>query len=167
MDNHYRCRDEKWLRLAEIQSDRFWKEFCEALEAPHLATEPRFATMEARRQSHQELITILDGIFATRDRDDWLKTFTERGCMFARAPINTLEDALEDPQALVNDYVVDFDHPTMGRVKTIGFPVKLSRTPMTIKGPAPEFGQHTEEVLQELGGYSWEEISGMRSRGVL
>ena len=167
MDNHYRCRDDKWLRLAEIQSDRFWNEFCEALEAPHLATEPCFATMEDRRQSHQKLVSILDGIFTARDRDDWLKTFTERGCRFARAPINTMEDALEDPQALVNEYVVDFDHPTMGRVKTIGFPVKLSSSPLTIKSSAPEFGQHTEEVLQDLGGYSWEEISGMRSRGVL
>jgi crotonobetainyl-CoA:carnitine CoA-transferase CaiB-like acyl-CoA transferase len=167
MDNHYRCRDGKWLRLAEVQADRFWKEFCETLGMAHLETEPRFATSEVRRQYNEELIEVLDGVFATRDRDEWLKAFTDRGCRFARAPITTMEDVLDDPQALANDYVVEFDHPTMGRVKTAGFPVKLSHTPMAIQSPAPEFGQHTEEVLQELGGYSWEEISEFRSRGVI
>ena len=76
------------------------------------------------------------------------------------------EGALNDPQVLENDYVVEFDHPTAGRVKEMGYPVRFSETPAQIVREAPEFGQHTEEVLQELG-YSWEEIGAFREQGVV
>lgn len=167
LDNHYRCGDGKWLRIAESQSDRFWPEVANALGAEGLTEDPRFSTSEGRRLHFAELIPLLDKVFASRPRDEWLKIFKDKHCQFARGPVNTTEDLINDPQALANDYIVEYDHPTMGRVKTVGIPITFEKTPMAVKSPPPEFGEHTEEVLTEVAGYSWEEVAQMRADGVL
>jgi crotonobetainyl-CoA:carnitine CoA-transferase CaiB-like acyl-CoA transferase len=66
-----------------------------------------------------------------------------------------------------NNYIVDFNHPTAGQVKLVGIPVGLSMTPGRIRMGAPEFGQHTEEVLMEVGGYTWEEIAELKSQEII
>lgn len=167
LDNHYRCADGQWLRLAESQSDRFWLEFCNAMGAEGLSQDPRFATSEGRRLNYAELVPVLDKVFASKPRDEWLRLFKEKACQFARGPVNAIEDLANDPQALVNDYIVEFDHPTMGRVKTVNLPIHFEKTPVAIQCPPPEFGQNTEEVLLEVAGYSWEEIAQMRADGIL
>lgn len=167
MSNHYCCADGQWLRITESQSDRFWGEFVNALGVQDLVHDPRFATAEGRRLNYAQLIPVMDKIFATRPRDEWLRLFRDKGCEFARGPVNTAEDLATDPQALLNGYIVEFDHPTMGRAKTVGLPMLFEKTPAAIKSAAPEFGQHTEEVLQELGGYSWEEIARFREQGII
>ncbi|MBI4287594.1 MAG: CoA transferase [Chloroflexi bacterium] len=167
LDNHYKCADGQWLRFAESQSDRFWPEFANALAAEGLAGDPRFNTNEGRRQNFAELIPLLDRIFAGKPRDEWLRIFKQKGCQFARGPVLKAEEVVNDPQALVNDYIVEYDHPTMGRVKTVGLPMHFDKTPARIQNAPPEFGQHTEEVLLDVAGYSWEEIARMRAEGVL
>ena len=67
----------------------------------------------------------------------------------------------------MNDYVVDFQHPEAGDIKAMGHPVRFSETPAKIRSEAPEFGQHTEEILQELDGYDWDKIGALRERGVI
>lgn len=167
LTNHYRCADGKWILFSEIQADRFWPEFCRALELDDLVDDPRFATaMGGRRQHAEELIRILDEKMATKTRDEWVQRFESLGAPFAYCPVQDYYDVLQDPQVLANDYVVEFDHPTAGRVKMIGYPIRFSQTPMRIQREAPEFGQHTEEVLMEHG-YSWDEISQLRSDGVI
>lgn len=167
LTNHYRCADGKWILFSEIQADRFWPEFCRALELDDLIDDPRFATaMGGRRQHAEELIRILDEKMATKTRDEWVQRFESLGAPFAYCPVQDYYDVLQDPQVLANDYVVEFDHPTAGRVKMIGYPIRFSQTPMRIQREAPEFGQHTEEVLMEHG-YSWDEISQLRSDGVI
>ena len=81
-------------------------------------------------------------------------------------PANDYAEVAVDSQIIENDYVVDFEHPTHGPVKLVGSPVHLSKTPAEIRMPAPEFGQHTEEVLLELG-YSWEEIGKLNGEEVI
>ncbi|MEX1255435.1 MAG: CoA transferase [Dehalococcoidia bacterium] len=167
LTNHYRCADGQWLLFAEIQADRFWPEFCRALGIEELEHDERFATaMGGRREHAEELIEILDRAFATKPRDEWLRRFEEQKAPFAYSPVHDYETVLNDPQVLENDYVVEFDHPTAGRIKEMGYPVRFSETPAQIVREAPEFGQHTEEVLQELG-YSWEEIGAFREQGVV
>ena len=167
LTNHYRCGDGKWLLFSEIQADRFWPEFCRALGLDGLIDDPRFATaMGGRRDHAEELIGILDETLATRPRDEWLRIFEEQRAPFAYAPVNDYADVLSDPQVLENDYVVEYDHPAAGPVKLMGYPVRFSQTPAQIAREAPEFGQHTEEVLQELG-LSWEEIAKLREEGVV
>jgi crotonobetainyl-CoA:carnitine CoA-transferase CaiB-like acyl-CoA transferase len=164
--NHYKCADGKWIILAEPQSDRFWAQFCEAIGLPELKDDPRFDTALKRRQTYAELIPLLDKAFATKTRDEWIKYFEEKGYEFAYAPIYDPVEAVHSEQARANEYVTEFDHPELGRIKMIGFPVKFSKTPARIYREAPHLGQHTEEVLLELG-YTWEEIAQFREEEVI
>jgi crotonobetainyl-CoA:carnitine CoA-transferase CaiB-like acyl-CoA transferase len=167
LTNHYRCAGDKWLLFAEIQADRFWPEFCRALGLNALIDDPRFATaMGGRRDNAEELVEILDRTLATKPRDEWLRIFEEQRVPFAYSPVHDYQDVLNDPQVLDNDYVVEFDHPAAGNVKVMGHPVRFEKTPARVAREAPEFGQHTEEILQELG-LSWEEIASLRAQGVV
>lgn len=166
LTNHYRCGDGEWILLAEPY-DHFWPEFCEAVGLEQLRDDPRFSTGLLRREHCEELVRILDQAFATKSRAEWLKLFEAKGARFAYSPIYSLPEAVSDPQAIENDYVTDFAHPVFGKVKLTGFPVRFSETPAAIQREAPEFGQHTEEVLSELLGYSLAEIAELRDEGVI
>ncbi len=168
LTNHYRCADDKWLLFSEIQADRFWPEFCGALGLDELTEDPRFATaMGGRREHATELIEILDRTLATKPRDEWVRIFEERKAPFAYSPVQDYYDVLNDPQVLANDYVIEMDHPAAGKVKAMGYPWRFSKTPAKVIREAPEFGQHTEEVLQELLGINWEEIAALKQQGVI
>ena len=168
LTNHYRCADGKWILFAEIQADRFWSEFCRALGLDALEKDPRFATaMGGRREHARELIDILDRTMATRTRDEWVQRFEQLRVTFAYSPVQDYHDVLRDPQVLENEYIVDFDHPTAGKVQVIGHPLRFSRTPARLMREAPEFDQHTEEVLNEVLGLGWEEIAALRDEGVV
>jgi crotonobetainyl-CoA:carnitine CoA-transferase CaiB-like acyl-CoA transferase len=164
--NHYPCADGQWLMLSEAQSDRFWGEFCDALGLGEVEHDPRFLTALNRRKNYADLIAIVEKALATRPRDEWIRIFMEKGCRFSYAPIFNFSDVIAHPQVLENEYVVDFEHPTIGKTKTFGYPVRFTKTPASYS-PAPEFGQHTEEVLLEVGGYSWEEIARLREEEVI
>ena len=164
MSNYYRCADGKWLLFTEPQSERFWHDFCTALNIPEVETSPKFATADARRDNYPEINSIVENVMATRTRDEWVRVF--RDYQFAHAPIYDYAEAAQEPQVLNNEYLVEMEHPTMGRVKAVGFPVKFAQTPARIQGPAPEFGQHTEQVLLDTG-YTWEDIARLREQGAL
>lgn len=167
LSNHYRCADDKWLLLSEIQSDKVWPQFCRVLGLDELVEDPRFATaMGGRRENSAELISILDRALAEKSRDEWVEIFENAGVEFAYTPVHDYKEVLNDPQALDNGYVESFDHPVFGQVKLAGCPVEFSRTPAQIYSEAPEHGQHTEEVLLEAG-YSWEDIVIFREEGVI
>ncbi len=72
-----------------------------------------------------------------------------------------------DPQVIENNYIIDFDHPSLGPVKLTGFPVNFSKTPPSMKKAAPLYGQHTEEILQEMLGLSWDELASLKEEGVI
>ena len=168
LTNHYQCADGKWILFSEIQADRFWPEFCQALGLEELENDPRFATaMGGRREHAAALIEILDRIMATRTRDEWVQRFEELQVPFAYSPVQDYYEVLEDPQVLANEYVVDFDHPAAGKVKVIGYPIRFSQTPAKVVREAPEFGQHTEEILRELLDFTWEEIGALKDQGVI
>ena len=129
-----------------------------------LEKDSKFASEDARADNCAELIAIMDKIFATKPFDEWYKIFKE--CDFLFSKINRTIDLASDPQVLVNDYLIDWDHPHWGPIKFMGFPFTCSETPPVIKSPAPELGQHTEEVLLELG-YSWEDIGKLQDEEVI
>jgi len=163
--NWYQCRDGKWIALAMIQGDRYWSSLCKALGIETLCDDPRYSQFQARMANREELITLLDKVFATKTREEWSKLLRETGCIFS--PINRISDVPADPQVKANDYIVEWDHPTLGRIKCPGPPVKFSKTPATFRDPAPEFGQHTAEVLHDVCGYDWHEIEQLREEGVV
>lgn len=163
--NHYRCADDKWIALAHLSPDKFWPLLCASMGLESLEKDPRFDSMDNRMKNCQELIDILDRTFATRTREEWREVFKKNGVIFA--PVNTTLDLVNDPQVLANDYVTVFDHPVFGPTKTVGFPVGLGETPMSIRREAPEFGQHTEEILTEILGYSWDEVVRLKDNQVI
>ncbi|MBW2031224.1 MAG: CoA transferase [Deltaproteobacteria bacterium] len=162
--NHYRCKDDKWIAIAHLDPDRYWPRLCNALEIQELEHDSRFNSIEARGKNAKELVAILDKKFATKTRNEWSEILKEQGCIFTL--VQSLEEVTNDPQALANDYFRFFDHPTLGRTKMVGFPWHFSETPASIRRGAPEFGEHTEEILRELG-YTREGIEDLRREGVV
>jgi len=164
--NHYQCGDGKWLALSMGgYADRFWPQFCEAMGIKGLQNDPRFKDMESRREHSEELISILDKVFATRPRHEWVKEFEKNNIVFDI--VNTICDVVNDPQVIENDYIVDYDHPVLGKVRMVGCPIKFSHMKTGIRYPAPECGQHTEEVLTEICGYSREEVAKLKEMEVI
>ena len=145
-------------------NQRAWEQLCVVIGRRDLLAEPRFATNAERTRHQQELADILEEVFATKPVAEWLSDLEQAGV--PAGPVYDIEQVYHDPQVLARDMVVDLEHPTAGLTKAIGLPVKLSRTPGQIRRPAPTLGQHTDEVLRELG-LSPEAILALRERQVV
>ncbi|MDP3766531.1 MAG: CoA transferase, partial [Dehalococcoidia bacterium] len=141
-----------------------WPAFCQALDMPEIEHDPRFENYGERMRNIQELYGMLDDAFATKTSAEWMDLLQAADCICA--PVASYEDLLNDPQVRANEYIVEVDHPNQGRMPVVGAPWRFSDTPAEIAPSAPELGQHTEEVLQELGR-SWEEIEALREQGVI
>lgn len=161
----YRCADGKWVVFSEIQPQEAWPRFCAALGLDELVDHPKYSTTKTRGENREELIAIIGKTISTRDSLYWLPAFRKHDLIFA--PVNRFSDLPSDPQVTLNNYIVETDHPSLGKAKMVGFPYQFSRTPARVRNTAPEFGQHTEEVLLDVGGYNWEEIASFREQGVL
>ncbi len=165
--NHYPCKDGRWIALAMLQADRYWGDFCRALGRPELAEDERFRDIPSRARNREAALAALDEAFASRTRDEWVEILRREPGDFIFTVVNSVDDLPADSQVSANDYAVDFEHPQHGRVQMLRLPVRLSETPGAIRRPAPEFGQHTEEILQELLGYDWDHISWLRKQEVI
>ena len=159
----YRARDGRWICLGMLRPDPYWGPFCQAVERPELERDPRFIDSERRRQNCQELVRLLDELFATRDVADWEKRCREHNLIYSR--VQSPSEVTTDPQALANDFFVDLRHPA-GRMETIASPVKFFQDPGSVRSPAPELGQDTGQVLAELG-YDDGEIARMKDQKVV
>lgn len=163
--NYYECKDGEWVLFALNQPQEVWHDFCEALGIQHLENDPRFEKTKSRGENCKELIHILDEVFATKPRGEWLKILWAKELVVA--PVNRYLDLVNDEQTIANEYIVEFDHPELGRTKHMGYPVSFSKTPAQIKAPAPQLGQHTEEVLKDLCGYSSDKVAELKGEGVV
>lgn len=164
--NHYRCADDKWVCLGMIQPGRYWAGFCRALGRPELADDARFTDLRTLAANASAAIEIFDEVFASKPRDEWLRRLRAGGD-FIFTVVNSVDDLPDDPQVRANDYIVDFEHPQFGTIQVVGVPVRLRQTPGSVRLPAPEFGQHTEEILSELLGYDWEQIGRLKDQEVI
>jgi crotonobetainyl-CoA:carnitine CoA-transferase CaiB-like acyl-CoA transferase len=162
--NIYKCGDEKWVALGCVQSDRWWPGVCNALGLNAIRDDPRFATMGERSKNCVEVIKIMDRTFATKTRDEWLKLLKANAVICG--PVQSYADLPNDPQVIANHYLTTVKHPVHGDLREVGVPVKLSETPGYARKTAPEFGEHTEEVLQEFG-FGWDKIAKLREQGAI
>lgn len=160
----YQTKDGRWLDLCILQPDRYWSRLCQAIGREDLEHDPRFESFEPRIENHVALFHVLEEVFLTKTIDEWKSRLAEAGIPFA--PAQNLLEIIQDPQARANDFFVAYDHPTYGRIEEVANPVKLSETPASIRMPAPEFSQHTEEVLLEYG-YTWEDIARFKEQGII
>jgi crotonobetainyl-CoA:carnitine CoA-transferase CaiB-like acyl-CoA transferase len=145
-------------------NDRFWQRLCVALGQPELAVDPRYCTNPDRARNRLELVGILETILQTRPSNEWIEELTSHGVPCS--PVNELEDALIDPQAVHNRAVVELEHPVTGRYQVVNNPIRMSATPPVLSRPAPDAGQHTAEVLREAG-YSDAEVDALVAAGAV
>lgn len=160
----YQDCDGKWFAVAALQADRFWPQFCKVFGIEQLEKDTRFENQVVRGEHFDELKPRLLEIIRAKRRDEWLKRLEEAGV--PSAPVNDFADLAVDPQVIANEYVVEIEDPIHGKVKVPGIPVQLSETPGKVERLAPELGQHTEEVLMELCGYTWDDLAKLREEGV-
>jgi len=161
----YECQDGKYIYLSMMQSDRYWHDFCKVLGIEELEHDPKFQSHKDRDGNHTELAAILDRVFSTKPRDEWM-ALLEAGGDFIYSPVYDTSEAIKDPQVLENEYVTEYEHPAYGPTKVVGFPYKFSKTPASIRRHPPEHGEHTEEILLELG-YSWDDIGELKESQVI
>ncbi len=158
----YRAQD-GFLNLA-VGNDEMWRRLCGVLGVPALADDPRFARNQARVTNRAALDAIVVERLAARPVAEWVTTLNEAGV--ACGPISTLDQVFGDPQVRQAGLVHEHEHPAFGPVKVLGLPVGLSRTPPTVRTPAPVPGAHTREVLAALG-YAPAEIDALAEAGVV
>jgi crotonobetainyl-CoA:carnitine CoA-transferase CaiB-like acyl-CoA transferase len=147
--NHYCCQDDKWLAIAHLDPDRYWPKICKALGIEELRNDPRFNSIEARGRHAEALVAILDKRFRSETREEWMRILKQEGCIFT--PIQTPLEVTQDVQAAANNYFITVEHPEWGPLKMPGFPWDFSETPAGWRRKAPGLGEHTQEILQELG----------------
>jgi len=137
----------------------------QAMGRPDLAEHPDFATNQMRVQNHDRLLAILDEIFATDTRENWMNRLRVAGV--PAGPINTLAEAFNSDEMKSRGLVSALPHAGGGTVPNIALSIRLSGTPLADPVAAPILGQHSEEVLRELLGYGPAEIDALARRGVI
>ncbi|HSB70301.1 MAG TPA: CoA transferase [Candidatus Methylomirabilis sp.] len=147
-----------------IGTEAQWRRLCEAMDLPELADDPRFASFEARAQHRREVLAILTARFRERPRDEWLRRLGAAD--IASGPVYRVHEVFQDPQVLHTEMVQEISHPTIGMLKLVGFPFKLSGTPPTLTRYPPRYGEHTEEVLKELGCTAEEVAAALQEAGL-
>jgi formyl-CoA transferase len=145
-------------------NDKLFAAFCAVLERKDLLSDPRFSSRSSRLENRKALISEIEKTTSTANRAAWLARLEKAGV--PAGPINNYAEALSDPHALARGMVVDLVHPGAGDIKALGVPVKLSETPGAVERPAPLIGQHTEEILRELG-YGAAEREALARKGVI
>ncbi|MCL0102067.1 CoA transferase, partial [Dehalococcoidia bacterium] len=160
LSNPYCAGDGKWMQIGV--GDRFWSQLCRILDAPELEHDPRFDNPERRERNSHALIELLDERFATHPREYWAERLeAEQGIW---APVQTLDEVVSDPQVEANGYIEPLGQIEQGQYGVVAIPMKFQRTPPQPRGPAPEIGENTEEVLLDLG-YSWDQILELKEEG--
>ena len=150
--------------LTIFGTDPYWPKFCELAGLEHLAHDPRFENDEVRTQHREEVGPILDKAFSKKTRAEWQQIFKE--AKMRCDPCLTYEEICAHPQVEANEIIYTTNHPVRGETKMIGVPLKLKETPGQPQGPSPLLGQHTEEILLDLG-YAANEIEDLEAEGVI
>ncbi|GAB3004999.1 CoA transferase [Mycobacterium bourgelatii] len=162
--NSYRTSDDRWLNLVCLQSDRFWSELCVLVGRPDLADDPRFGDAVARYVNRAACIAELDTTFAGRPLAEWREVLAGFSGVWSAAA--TFEEVCDNPQVASNGYLPTVTGLDGNTFRLVAPPYQFDGKPTTPAGPAPELGQHTEEILLE-SGLEWDEITSMRDDGVL
>jgi len=147
-----------------IGTDGQFAKFCKLAGRPELAQDERFRENAGRVLNRGELLPIMEKIFLSRPAQEWQELL--EAADVPSGPINTLDRVFSDPHTLALEIVKEIEHPTIGRLKLVGSPLHMSETPPSIDMPPPLLGQHTNEILEELG-YSPEEIQALRNSGAI
>jgi crotonobetainyl-CoA:carnitine CoA-transferase CaiB-like acyl-CoA transferase len=145
--------------------DHHFQRLCRVMEKPEWAEDPRFANRKARLENKSILIPMMESHLQTKGGDEWLEAIHKAGV--PAGPINTLDRVLSDPQVLAREMVVEIDGPANDKIKTIGNPLKMEKTPANTFTRPPQLGEHTRDVLSNVLGYSKEKIDTLVQQGAI
>jgi crotonobetainyl-CoA:carnitine CoA-transferase CaiB-like acyl-CoA transferase len=159
----FRARD-RWFTLGALNA-RQWENLCQVVELPDLKEDPRFTTNPDRVRNREELVQLLNDAFAKQDAAVWLEKL--QLAEIASGPINTIRDVFQHPQSTFRELKLEIEHTSAGVIDLPGFPYKFSDTPAELRLPPPRLGEHTEQILTELLGYSSDQIAQLRTREVV
>ena len=166
--NHYKTQDNRWLMLSMAHVGRYWPFFRDAItEATGEPLGPEEMSVEWIRMHAPDLIQLIkdiDAAFAARPAAYWCELFRRHDLLFE--VVQDYRELATDQQVLANEMFTTLDHPVHGALQMVAPAVNLTDTPGSIRTAAPEFGQHTEEVLLE-SGFGWDEIGALREQGVI
>ena len=148
-----------------VASEVIWKRFCQAIGRPNLTDDARFANNSLRVENRTKLIALLSEVFLQRDNETWFKLLTaaEVPC----SPVQTIDQVFQAPQVLHRDMVMEIEHPTAGKVRMAGIPVKFSVTPASLRLPPPLLGEHNEAILSNWLGMSAEAIDELKKEKII
>jgi crotonobetainyl-CoA:carnitine CoA-transferase CaiB-like acyl-CoA transferase len=152
-----------WVALA-VGNDSQFKKFCEMAGCSELASDARFSTNPARVENRAELTEKLSAIFAQRTREEWLVLLEQ--AKIPHGAINSVAQALSHPQAVARGMVQSLPHPSAGEIKLVAPPAKFSTTPAQIRRHPPLLGEHTDEVLRQLG-FEDGDVARLREAGAV
>jgi len=161
--NCFQASDRRWFWLLLLQADRHWPDLCRAVGREDLMRDERFADINIRRGNAPQLVEELDQVFATKTLAQWGEVFDRENVWWA--PVNTITDMLADPVTAEAGVVREIDGPD-GPLPFVATPADFSETDAAPRGLSPELGQHTEEVLLELG-YDWDAIITLKDKGAI
>jgi crotonobetainyl-CoA:carnitine CoA-transferase CaiB-like acyl-CoA transferase len=161
--NSYRTKDGRWLFLNMLQPDRYWPDLCRRLGRVDLIADPRFADGRARFENRAECVRVLDAIFAERTLAEWRAQLADAEGVWA--PMQSARELPDDPQAIANGYLPEVDRGDGTRFTLVASPVQFDGEAPPLR-PAPDLGQHTEEVLLDLG-LSWDDLAAAKEAGAI
>jgi crotonobetainyl-CoA:carnitine CoA-transferase CaiB-like acyl-CoA transferase len=161
--NFFRTKDDRFLTLSMLQSQRYWSGFCKAIGRPDLIGDPRFATDSARMENIDACVSLLDDVFAERDLAEWeAALFTQDGQWDV---VRTPGEVTRDPQVVANRYTQDVEYDDGRKLKMISVPVQFDQEALPAR-PAPELGADSDAILSRLG-YSEQDIVDLKISGVV
>ena len=144
----YKTKDARFLSLVMLESDRYWADLMTKVDRPELADDPRFIDAAARAKNSEECVGLLDEIFASRTFEEWKSLLQDVEGVWA--PVQTAAEILEDPQVVANGYVREVEVASGAKFRMVASPLQFDEEPPDLLR-APDHGEHTEEVLGELG----------------
>ena len=148
-----------------VGSEKLWKIFCPAVGHPELAEDPRFRTNRDRIRHAPSLVEAVQNIMLTRTYEQWETLLLDAG--IPMGAINDIGQLVQHPQVKARGSLVRMEHPRAGEVTIVGVPIRLSRTPGSVRTPAPKLGEHTVQVMREFMGMTDERIAELRDARVL
>ncbi len=153
-----------YLVVAVARQD-WWEKFCHLLNLPELLNDERFKTNIDRTKNHKALEEILTPIIKSRPTAEWVAEMEKLD--IACGPVNTIPQIANDPHTAAREMITQVYHPKVGMLKVVNSPIKLSRTPVKLEKASPELGEHTEEILTGLLGFSPAEIANLKAENVV
>ena len=148
-----------------VANQKLWESFCRTIGKQEWIEDPRFESNPKRVENRTELVGRIAEVVAQKSCDEWVELFVDAS--IPCGPVNNMEDLFADPQVLHREMVVEVPHETIGTLRLSGVPIKYSETPASVRLPPPLLGQHTDEILVDVLGYSQEQVEALRRQGAI